>query len=164
MSSVLRLVILETEKELKDLLNHEKSARIKEKLQALYLYKTGKLTSRRDLAQAVGRDEATLSRWFYTYRSEGLEKLLEDKGGRGRKPDISKEALERLEHRLADPEGFNSYDEVRVWLKENCNIDTAYHVVYKTVRYRLKSKLKVPRPQSSKVDLKEQEGFKKNCQ
>jgi putative transposase len=164
MGSVLRLAILETEKELKDLLTHEKSSRTKEKLQALYLYKTGKLTSRRDIAQAIGRDEATLTRWFCTYRAEGLDELLKDKGGRGRKPEISKEALEKLKHRLADPEGFNSYDEVRVWLKENCDINTAYHVVYKTVRYRLKSKLKVPRPQSSKVDLEEQERFKKNCQ
>jgi flagellin-specific chaperone FliS len=62
MGSILKLAILETEKELKDLLTHEKSSRIKEKLQALYLYKIGKLTSRRDIAQALGRDEATLSR------------------------------------------------------------------------------------------------------
>ena len=164
MASILRLEILETAQELKDLLTHQKSSRIKERLQALYLYKIGKLTSRRDLAQAVGRDEATLSRWFHKYRCEGLDGLLEQKGRRGRKPEISKEALDKLKHRLADPEGFNSYGEIRVWLQENCNIETAYHVVYKTVRYRLKSKLKVPRPQSSKVDLEEQEHFKKNCQ
>jgi hypothetical protein len=47
------------------------------------------------------------------------------------------------------------------WLKEETGINISYSVVYKTIRYGLKDKLKVARPQSHKQQLELKEEFKK---
>lgn len=62
--------------------------------------------------------------------------------GRHRKlnPEIEKCLVEELK----DPEGFVSYEEVQKWLKALWGIEMSYTGVHKIVRYRLKSKLKVP--------------------
>jgi hypothetical protein len=78
------------------------------------------------------------------------KKGLSVKKSPGRPPSIPPEVLERLKRELADEEGFKSYGEVRTWLPAICGIEADYKVVHKTVRYRLKSKLKVPRPVSVK--------------
>ncbi|MGB3513424.1 MAG: hypothetical protein WBA93_30270 [Microcoleaceae cyanobacterium] len=69
---------------------------------------------------------------------------------------------EKLKLELKDPEGFSSYGEVQKWLKSVLGIEVSYKVVHYTVRYRLCSKLKVPRPQSSKKPPGSEEAFKKN--
>jgi transposase len=46
-------------------------------------------------------------------------------------------------------------------LKDEFDLDVPYSTVYATVRYRLKAKLKVPRPSNVKADEEEQEEFKK---
>ncbi len=55
---------------------------------------------------------------------------------------VSAEVTEYLKKRLSEPEGFGSYDEIRIWLKENYNLD----IPYKTVRYYLGAGPKMPRP------------------
>jgi hypothetical protein len=40
-------------------------------------------------------------------------------------------------------------------------VEAEYHAVYQMTRYRLKAKLKVPRPQNSKQDPQQLEAFKK---
>lgn len=51
---------------------------------------------------------------------------------------------------LGDPQGFKSYEEIRIWLRASEGIEASYKVVHDPVRYQLKSKLKAPRPQSIK--------------
>jgi putative transposase len=63
---------------------------------------------------------------------------------------------------LSDPEGFASYQEVQVWLKIAWDVEMSYTGVHKLVRYRLQSKLKVPRPQHTKQKEGAVESFKKN--
>jgi putative transposase len=72
-----------------------------------------------------------------------------------------KKMEKKLVEELADPEGFSSYEEVQTWLKAVGDVEMSYTGVHKLVRYRLKSKLKVPRP--SHVQQKEGavETFKK---
>ncbi len=74
---------------------------------------------------------------------------------------IDGEMLERLEEQLQQPEGFKSYGEVQQWLHEKFNRQVKYKTVYKTVRYRLKAKLKVPRPRSTQQDEQAVSLFKK---
>jgi hypothetical protein len=52
---------------------------------------------------------------------------------------MNPETVERLSKELQEPEGFNSY-----------KVKVAYRTVHQWARYRLKSKLKVPRPVSEK--------------
>ena len=60
------------------------------------------------------------------------------------------------------PEGFNSYTEIQTWLKAVEGIEASYKVVHDTVRYRMKAKLKVPRPVGIKYCKEAEEEFKKN--
>ena len=47
---------------------------------------------------------------------------------------------------ISAPEGFNSYQEVKLWLSICRNIEISYPTIHRIVRYELRGKLKVPRP------------------
>jgi len=77
---------------------------------------------------------------------------------------MNTEIVEKLSEELNQVEGFSSYKEVHQWLTSCCDIPVAYRTVHQWVRYRLKGKLKVPRPVSEKQKPGSVEEFKKNCQ
>lgn len=79
----------------------------------------------------------------------------------GKKSQISSEEMNQLKERLSQPQGFRSYGEIQDWLNLEFGIDLAYKTVRKIVRYKLKAKLKTPRPQSQKTKLQVQNAFKK---
>ena len=102
----------------------------------------------------LGRHPTTVSRWLSRYRKGGIEALLTIKSSPGRPTSIPPEAIAKLKEELSSPEGFSSYGEIQTWLETVCDLKISYKVVHDTVRYRLKAKLKVPRP----VNIKQQEG------
>jgi transposase len=114
------------------------------------------------LARLSGNHRTTLSRWLSQYGEGGLEELLKLGKSSGRPRAISPEIEGKLREERKDQEGFASYGEIQRWLQVLCEKEVSYSVVHKWVRYRLKGKLKVPRP----VDMKQKEGaieeFKKN--
>ena len=114
------------------------------------------------LSELLVRDRATIYRWLEKYNKSGLTGLLKLYKPAGRSLSIPPDALEKLKQKLKEPSGFNSYGEIQSWLNKECNVDVDYHAVYRTVRYKLKSKLKVPRPSSIKKDDEEVELFKTN--
>ncbi|CAK0739423.1 hypothetical protein CCP3SC1_1160002 [Gammaproteobacteria bacterium] len=70
------------------------------------------------------------------YKSFGLGKLLEmDYQGRKSSCTIPIEAVEDLTIKLRSEEGFGSYQEIQIWLKEEHAIEVAYSTVHKLVRY-----------------------------
>ena len=73
------------------------------------------------------------------------------------------QTIEKLEKELSDPEGFSSYKEVHQWLTSCCDVPIAYRTAHQWARYRLRGKLKVPRPVSKKQKIGEIEGFKKTA-
>ena len=81
----------------------------------LYLLQSGKVTSRQELAELIGRDKATITRWLKKYQDGGRTRLLEVKHAPGQAPIVSGEALERLKQRLQDPQGFHSYGQIQQW-------------------------------------------------
>ncbi|MBE8971108.1 helix-turn-helix domain-containing protein [Nostocales cyanobacterium LEGE 12452] len=115
------------------------------------------------MAERLGRDEATITRWVRKYKDEGKRGLLEVKHAPGKAPSISGSDLERLERRLQEPSGFQSYGQIQQWLKSELGLSLAYKTVYEVVRSRLGAKLKVPRPQSTKQHPESLSHFKKNC-
>jgi transposase len=112
MAGVLKITISESTKDLKQLLHQQSSARLKERLQALYWLRSGKVKTRQNLARVLARGESTVYRWLKLYKQGGLRGLLEVKPASGRAPKLQGQALERLKQRLAEPEGFNSYGAV----------------------------------------------------
>ena len=162
MSKTLKLEIKETAEELKNLLKKETNAQIKEKLHALYLLKTGIIKTLESLSEFLVRDRATIYRWFEKYKKSGLTGLLKLYKPAGRSLSIPPDALELLKQKLSEPAGFKSYGEIKLWLKTECNVDVDYYAVYRTVRYKLKAKLKAPRPSSTKKNDEEVELFRTN--
>lgn len=63
----------------------------KERLQMLYWLKTGQVTSRRAIAERLGRDEATITRWLRKYKDGGYKGLLEVKHAPGKNPIVTGE-------------------------------------------------------------------------
>ncbi|MEH2249905.1 helix-turn-helix domain-containing protein [Nostoc sp.] len=116
----------------------------------LYWLKSGQVSSRRSLAELLGRDQATRTRWVRKYKDEGIRGLLEVKHAPGKVPSLSGKDLERLKKRLQEPSGFQSYGQIQQWIKSELGLSVAYKTVYEVVRNRLGAKLKVPRPQSTK--------------
>lgn len=138
-----------------------RTASQKERLQMLVWLKQGVVKSRHELSVQCNRDKATITRWVGAYKRGGLQQLLSVGKAPGASPKLHGEVLEKLKARLAQPEGFGSYGEIQQWLKETCNVEIRYGTVYQWVRYRLKAKLKVPRPRSLKQDPQKVNTFQK---
>lgn len=148
MSGVVKINITESAAVLKTLLAQQTTAFGKERVQALYLLKTKQVETVQHLAAVLGRNRVTVQRWLSRYRQQGLTGILSVKKSSGRPQIIPAEAIYRLSKELLDPEGFESYGEVQTWLEAEMGIQASYKVVHATVRYQLKAKLKVPRPES----------------
>jgi putative transposase len=164
MSGVVKIDIRETEEELKALLRKEKDATRHEKLQVLYWLKTQAVDS--VLSAAVRRTGNIVLQYrdgCLATLAGGIEEVLSQKPRSGRPRIMSPETVERLSKELPDPEGFSSYKEVHQWLTSCCEVKVAYRTVHQWARYRLKGKLKAPRPVSEKQKPGAVEEFKKNC-
>lgn len=114
-----------------------------------------------ELAIIMGCNESTLYRWFCRYQSGGLTRLLQVKTSPGKPSKLAPDVLEGLRQRL-QPDGFHSYGEIQNWLEKEYNVQAAYQTVHGIVRYKLQSKLKVPRPISTEANPELQATFKKN--
>lgn len=162
MSRVVKIEISETSETLLQRLKRPQPGDARDKIQALYLLKTNCVETVQYLAIILGRHRTTLQRWLAQYRQGGLEAMLNSKPRTGRKPSIPQTVRERLAQELDDPEGFESYLEVKKWLETTQEISASYKVVHHTVRYQMQAKLKVPRPTSSKQEPGAIDDFKKN--
>ena len=154
------LHIAESAEDLKARLDQQSSAIQRSKLQILWWLKTQQATTVKQAVRWSGYHPSTVSRWLKRYREEGLDALLAVKPRSGRPRAITGEVLENLKRELEDPEGFDSYGEVQRWLSLFHGQEVPYKTVHKTVRYYLKSKLKVPRPVADKQEAGAVEAFK----
>ena len=102
-----------------------------------------------------------MTRWLQKYRRGGLSELLEVKTAPGQVPHLTPLALSGLKERLEKGTAFKSYGEIVEWLKAEYDLNLTYATVYSWVHYRLKAKLKVPRPQSADQDVEAVKLFKK---
>ncbi len=161
MPRVLKLEISETADYLEKSLKQAASGTQKERLLMLWWLKTGQVSQHQELGQRLSRDASTITRWLQKYRRGGLTQLLEVKTAPGRVALISGAAREQLQQRLSEPEGFHSYGEIVQWLRREFGMSLKYKTVHQTVRYRLRAKLKVPRPTSIEQNPLAVETFKK---
>jgi transposase len=161
MAGVYKLEIRETEEELKSLLRTQKTASTKERVQLLYLLKSGQAKTVESAASLLGRNRVSVQKWLRLYREGGLPKLLEQKPHLGRKHSIPQWAQDALSKRLQDPQGFNSYGETCQWLQTQLGISAPYKTVHQLVHYRLGAGPKVARPQSVDNTDERVEAYKK---
>ena len=164
MSGVVKIEISESADKLKILLKNAKTPQEKERIQTLYWLKTETVTTVKQIAIMLGRNRVTVQKWLRKYRTGGLDILLEPKTNLGGRPrSIPESVINKLKEELQKPEGFNSYSEIQEWLATCFDMNVPYRTVHGLVRYKLKSKLKVPRPQHIKQNIESRENFKKNC-
>ena len=161
MTGKLKIEIVESVETLSNLLKKEKNPQKKERIQALYWIKTNLAESIGHLSSLSGKHRTTVSRWLSSYRKEGLSKMLDIYKSSGRKAAIPSEIQQILINELNEKEGFSSYKEIKTWLYTVHDLEVSYKVVYETVRYRLKAKLKVPRRSNVKKDAEAEAEFKK---
>lgn len=161
MARSLQVSIVESREELEHRLDTQVTATGKERLQMVYWLKLGIVNSRQDLVKLLHKSEATITRWLGMYKSGGLSALLEVKQAPGNPCSIPIDAVSRLQERLQQPQGFSSYGQVQQWLEQECSVSAAYHTVHALVRYKLKAKLKKPRPKSHKQNPQDFAQFKK---
>ena len=72
-----KVVIQESAEELKEKMNQQFKGKGKERLQALYLLKTGQCQQLDEVAAIVGRSRRTVNRWLNDYQEGGLAQLIE---------------------------------------------------------------------------------------
>jgi transposase len=152
MAGVSRVVIQEDVEELKALMHQQTQVGDKERIQLLYLLKSGQAQSITHATYILGRGRATVQRWLLKYQQGGISKLLERQPHIGQPCQIPQTAQAELKQRLASPQGFASYREIQTWLEQDYGHLMSYQGVHNHVRYRLQAKLKRPRPQSSQQD------------
>lgn len=78
MTSVFDVEIQESVAQLKELLSDQTLARQRERVRALYLRKTVRAQTRRELAALLGYNESTIYRWFCTYHARGNVRVATD--------------------------------------------------------------------------------------
>lgn len=86
MARRLQIEIREDAQTLERQLKNSRTASQKERLQMVWWLKTGQVTQHQELAQRLGPDPATVTRWLQKYRTGGLSKLLEVKTAPGQAP------------------------------------------------------------------------------
>ncbi|MDJ0535982.1 MAG: helix-turn-helix domain-containing protein [Xenococcaceae cyanobacterium MO_207.B15] len=110
----------------------------------------------------TGKHRTRISRWLRSYRAGGIKALLAKGKSTGRNRKLNSEIERSLQQELRDEEGFSSYKEIQIWLRVVQDVEMSYTGVHQLVRYRLKAKLKVPRPVHIKQEAGIVEDFKKN--
>ena len=162
MSGIIKIEIVESAAELRELLKAAENREVKQRVQTLYWLKTKQVETTEAIASLIGKHRTTVSRWLSRYRQGGISALLTKRKSAGRKRALAPEVEEKLIQELKDEEGFSSYKEIQRWLKAVHDVEMSYTGVHKLVHYRLKGKLKVPRPVHVKQEPGVVEDFKKN--
>ena len=76
MAGITNIEIQESVEELEQLVKHYKKARLKERIQALYLIKAQGMKVCA-IAKTLGKHRATVHRWLADYREGGIEAIAE---------------------------------------------------------------------------------------
>lgn len=155
--------IEESTTELKIIMKRQETVTNRQKVQALYLLKSGKSQSITDVSELLGVHRITVQRWFKQYSNGGLQALLKLSRSTGRPRVIRREIVEGISTKLSEDScEIKSYKELGKWVEENYQTSVKYSTLYKQVHERMKAKLKVPRRSSNKKDESAAIEFKKN--
>ncbi len=145
--------IEETVTELKTIMSREGTITNRQKVQALYLLKSGSSPSITNVAELLGVHRITVQRWLKQYSEGGLSSLLKLRCSTGRPRVIPQEVIAGLSKKISEENcEFKSYKEIVVWVEDNYQVSVKYQTLHKQLNSRMKAKLKVPKPVSNKKD------------
>jgi transposase len=163
MPSIKKIIIQETENEIKKLLK-ESNPFIGQRLRVLLILKQNEEIgiSKREVAKLAGVDPNSVQNWRTLYVNTGIEGLMKHQK-KGFKPSVFN-AIDhlKLEAKLNDPQnGLQGYVELKAWLeKESDKIFNYNTLLYYCIR-NFKSSVKVARKSHAKKNQNEVDSFKK---
>lgn len=128
-----------------------------QRLQMLRLLKSGQARSLNEAASMVGASQKSTSRWWKSYREQGIESLL--KVAPTRKPRLSPEQQQVLIQQAGKGE-FSTLAEIVQWVEQSFGISYSLVGMWKLIK-KLKIKKKTARPTHVQKDEKAAERFKK---
>ena len=163
MPSVKKMIIKETEKEIKKLLKESKPF-IGQRLRVLLILKQNEEIgiSKREVAKLAGVDPNSVQNWRTLYINTGIEGLMKHQKT-GFKPSVfSAIDHQKLETKLNDSQnGLQGYVELKAWLeKESDKVFNYNTLLYYCIR-NFKSSVKVARKSHVKKGEKEVNTLKK---
>jgi transposase len=162
MSLPIKLVVKESKTELQQL-KRKAGTYLAPRIKMLLCIQAG-IDKNSELAAKTGSGLRSIIRWKQQYQSEGIDCLLKSKQGCGRKPVLGAKEQQQLETKLSDPKnGFRSYLEIQQWIENSLDIKIEYQALYKFLRRRYGTKLKVGRKSHIKKDEEAVAFFKKTC-
>ena len=138
--------ITESVDDLKGLLRQAKKKHEVQRLNVLYLLKSGQAKNRLQVAKLLGVDRGSVGTWLSAYETGGLENLLKRGYAPGRVPILTAPQQNLLRKELERPEGFHSYVQIQEYIAETFGVKMNYKAVYAMVHDKWGAKLKVPRP------------------
>jgi transposase len=142
--------IRESAEELRALMKQERNPKARQRLHALYVVASEQARSRCAVARFLGVNRDTVGAWFDLYAEDGRERLRDRYVSPGKVSSLPPAALEALQKRLDEEDGFASYGEIHAWLAEQHGVTTQYAAVHKLVADKLKARPKVVRPRHIK--------------
>ena len=152
-----------TVSELKIIMQRQRTISNRQKVQALYLLKSGSSQSITDVAEVLGVHRVTVQRWLKQYNAGGLSSLLKIRKSTGRPRVIPTAVIAGISKKISEEScEFKSYKQIVTWVEDNYQLSVKYQTLHKQVHYRMKAKLKVPRRCSNKKDVSAAIEFKKN--
>ena len=137
--------ITESAEDLKSLLRTATEKHQIQRLSALYLLRSGQAKTRKQVAALIGTNRISVGQGLAIYETHGLEKLLERRYAPGRVSALSEQQQQQLRGELQKPEGFQSYGQIRDYIRETFGVEMKYKTVYARVHNKWGAKLKVPR-------------------
>ena len=145
--------ITESASDLKGLLRQAKKKHEIQRLNALYLLKSGLAKNRVQVAKTLGVDRTSVGTWLAAYETGGLQKLLKRGYAPGRVPILTESQQNILRKALEKSEGFHSYVQIQEYIAQAFGVEMNYKAVYAMVHDKWGAKLKVPRPSHEKKTL-----------
>lgn len=138
----------------------EQAVRRRQRLQALWLVRTGRPPA--EAARLAGVGQRSLERWLRWYRDGGLNAVLgrtPGHGARGR-PGWLTPAQQQALLAQAAAGAFRTYGEAQAWVAQEFGVPYSYQGMYAALA-RLGVHPKVPRPQAAKADPAAQAAWKR---
>ena len=145
--------ITESVEDLKSLLRQAKKKHEIQRLNALYLLKSGAAKNRIQVAKLLGVDRTSVGTWLAAYETGGLTELLKRGYAPGRVPILTEQQQTLLRKALEKPEGFHSYVQIQEYIAQTFGVEMNYKAVYAMVHDKWGAKLKVPRSSHEKKTL-----------
>jgi len=151
-----------TEADLHALFQAERDGKLRQRYQALWLVREGRLTEA-EIAHVVGTSKVSVIRWVNWYRAGGLANVqahrLGVQGGVVARLSLDDQAILAA---YTATGMFQRIDEVRQWAERYLGVAYSYGGM-RSLLARLQIHAKVPRPIADGADLDAQEAWKKGA-